>query len=55
MGRPSGMTDQAAQTWVQNVSYNAASQMLGMQYQSSPGLFWTESRVYNARLRQLWP
>jgi hypothetical protein len=49
-GRPNGLTDNSAVTWVQNVVYGAANEMTSMQYWSGGG-YWTESRTYNERLQ----
>jgi RHS repeat-associated protein len=49
-GRPNGLTDNSAVTWVQNVVYGAANEMTSMQYWSGGG-YWTETRTYNERLQ----
>jgi RHS repeat-associated protein len=51
MGRPNGMTDDSAVTWVQGVSYGAANQITSMQYRSDSPYFWTETRTYDERLQ----
>jgi YD repeat-containing protein len=56
-GRPNGLTDNSAVTWVQSVSYGAANQMTSMQYRNGAN-FWREDRTYNERLQmtrlQVW-
>jgi RHS repeat-associated protein len=56
-GRPNGLTDNSAVTWVQGVSYSAAGQMTSLQYRNGAS-FWREDRTYNDRLQmtrlQVW-
>jgi len=50
VGRPASLAGDG-QTWVQNVIYNAASQITSMQYLQTGGTWLTETRAYNARLQ----
>ncbi len=53
IARPGGMTENVTQSMVQNVVYNAASQITSMQYLQTTGVptWLTETRQYNERLQ----
>ena len=54
MGRPTGLTESGPGTvWVQNAQYGPGGELKTMQYRTSTGAYYTESRTFNNRSQMI--